>query len=42
MSRRDDLTLRDYLRHIQQAIGRIQRYLVDIDYAVFLIHFHSP
>lgn len=26
MSRRDELALRDYLEHIQQAIGRIQRY----------------
>jgi uncharacterized protein with HEPN domain len=38
MSRRDDLTLRDYLRHIQQAIGRVQRYLVDIDHTAFLIN----
>jgi uncharacterized protein with HEPN domain len=36
MSRRDELALRDYLEHIQQAIGRIQRYLQDIDHAGFL------
>jgi uncharacterized protein with HEPN domain len=36
MSRRDDLALRDYLEHIQQAIVRIQRYLADIDHAAFL------
>lgn len=36
MSRRDELDLRDYLEHIQQAIGRIQRYLHDIDHAGFL------
>lgn len=30
MSRRDELALNDYLGHIQQAIGRIQRYLGDI------------
>jgi uncharacterized protein with HEPN domain len=36
MSRRDELALRSYLEHIQQAIGRIQRYLQDIDHARFL------
>ncbi len=36
MNRRDRLALRDYLEHIQQAIGRIQRYLADIDRAGFL------
>ncbi len=36
MSRRDELALRDYLGHIQEAIGRIQRYLVDIDHTAFL------
>ncbi len=36
MSRRDELALRDYLEHIQQAIGRIQRYLADIDHTAFL------
>lgn len=36
MSRRDELVLRDYLEHIQQAIGRIQRYLADIDHTAFL------
>ena len=36
MSRRDELALRDYLEHIQQAIGRIQRYLHEIDHAGFL------
>jgi uncharacterized protein with HEPN domain len=36
MSRRDELALKDYLEHIQQAIGRIQRYLADIDHAGFL------
>jgi uncharacterized protein with HEPN domain len=36
MSQRDALALRDYLEHIQQAIGRIQRYLADVDHAAFL------
>ena len=36
MSHRDELALRDYLEHIQQALSRIRRYLTDIDYAVFL------
>ncbi len=36
MSRRDELALRDYLEHIQQAIDRIQRYLEEIDHAGFL------
>lgn len=36
MSRRDELALKDYLEHIQQAISRIQRYLADIDHAAFL------
>ena len=36
MSHRDELALRDYLEHIQQAIDRIQRYLTDIDHAAFL------
>ena len=36
MSRRDELALRDYLEHIQQAIGRIQRYLADVDHTAFL------
>ncbi|SHF49697.1 Uncharacterized conserved protein, contains HEPN domain [Modicisalibacter ilicicola DSM 19980] len=36
MSRRDELALRDYLEHIQQAIDRIRRYLADIDYSAFL------
>ncbi|MGF1546409.1 MAG: DUF86 domain-containing protein [Thiotrichales bacterium] len=36
MSRRDELALRDYLEHIQQAIHRIKRYLQDIDQAGFL------
>jgi len=27
MSRRDELALKDYLEHIQQAIRRIDRYL---------------
>ncbi|MDN3522101.1 HepT-like ribonuclease domain-containing protein [Halomonas ramblicola] len=38
MSRRDELALRDYLEHIQQAIGRIQRYLIDVDHAAFLMN----
>ncbi|AXS82956.1 DUF86 domain-containing protein [Marinobacter sp. Arc7-DN-1] len=38
MSRRDELALRDYLGHIQQAIGRIQRYLQDIDQVGFLVN----
>lgn len=36
MSRRDELALKDYLGHMQQAIGRIERYLSDIDHAGFL------
>ena len=36
MSRRDELALRDYLEHIHQAIGRINRYVQDIDHAGFL------
>jgi uncharacterized protein with HEPN domain len=36
MSRRDKQALQDYLEHIQQAVRRIQRYLVDIDHAAFL------
>ena len=36
MSRRNELALRDYLEHIRQAIGRIQRYLQEIDHAGFL------
>lgn len=36
MSSRDELALIDYLEHIQQAIGRIQRYIADIDHAAFL------
>jgi uncharacterized protein with HEPN domain len=36
MSRRDDLALRDYLEHIQQAIARIQRYLEGLDHAAFV------
>lgn len=38
MSRRDELALNDYLEHIRQAIGRIERYLANIDHAVFLIN----
>ena len=38
MSRRDELALRDYLEHIQQSIGRIQRYLQEIDHAGFLVN----
>jgi len=36
MSRRTESALADYLGHIQQAIARIERYLADVDYAVFL------
>lgn len=36
MSRRDELSLRDYLEHIQQAISRIQRYVQDLDHIGFL------
>lgn len=36
MSQRDELALKDYLVRTQQAIGRIQRYLTDIDRDVFL------
>jgi uncharacterized protein with HEPN domain len=38
MSLRDEHALRDYLEHIQQAIGRIQRYLLRIDYHAFLLN----
>lgn len=36
MSRRDELSLSDYLEHIQQAITRIQSYLKNIDHAGFI------
>lgn len=36
MSRRDKQALQDYLEHIQQAVARIQRYLIAIDQAAFL------
>jgi uncharacterized protein with HEPN domain len=36
MSRRKELALKDYLEHIQQAIGRIQRYLANVDHVTFL------
>lgn len=36
MSKQNKQALQDYLEHIQQAIERIQRYLVDIDQAGFL------
>ena len=36
MSRRDELDLMDYLAHIQEAISRIQRYLIEIDHDAFL------
>jgi uncharacterized protein with HEPN domain len=36
MSRRDPQALNDYLEHIREAIGRIQRYLADVDHAGFL------
>jgi uncharacterized protein with HEPN domain len=38
MSRRDELALRDYLEHIQHAIGRIQRYIQYIDNVEFLVN----
>ncbi|KAA0875094.1 HepT-like ribonuclease domain-containing protein [Nitrincola tapanii] len=38
MSRRDELALRDYLEHIEQAIHRIQRYIEEIDHASFLVN----
>jgi len=38
MSKRDELALRDYLEHIQQAVSRIERYLAGIDHAAFLIN----
>jgi uncharacterized protein with HEPN domain len=37
LSRRDEFALIDYLEHIQQAVGRIQRCNADIDLAVFLV-----
>ena len=36
MSRRDALDLRDYLDHMLQAAGRVQRYLAGLDRAGFL------
>ena len=36
MSQRSKQSPQEYLEHIQQAIARIQRYLVDIDHATFL------
>lgn len=36
MSRRDPQALNDYLEHVREAIGRIQRYLADVDHAGFL------
>lgn len=36
MNPRNELALKDYLGHIQEAIGRIQHYLQDIDHAGFL------
>lgn len=36
MSRYGDPVLLDYLGHIQLAIGRIQRYLAEVDQASFL------
>lgn len=36
MSRRDQLALRDYLEHMQQAINRIERYLADTDQSGFI------
>ncbi|MBA1445771.1 MAG: DUF86 domain-containing protein [Chromatiales bacterium] len=36
MSKRDQLALLDYLEHIEQAMDRIQRYLVEFDHAAFL------
>jgi hypothetical protein len=36
MSRRDQLALREYLAHIQQATRRIQRYMLNVDRAGFL------
>lgn len=36
MSRRDELSLRDYLGHIEQAVSRIQRYSTDLDLVAFL------
>ncbi|QEW05955.1 HepT-like ribonuclease domain-containing protein [Nitrincola iocasae] len=36
MSPRDELALNDYLEHIQQAIERIQRYILDLDNVEFL------
>lgn len=35
MSRRDELALREYLDHINQAIARIQRYLEGFDWVCF-------
>jgi uncharacterized protein with HEPN domain len=36
MSERDALALRDYLEHIEQAVGRVERYLAGTDLATFL------
>jgi uncharacterized protein with HEPN domain len=35
MNKRGKQGLQDYLEHIQQSVRRIQRYLLDIDHAVF-------
>ena len=36
MNRRNKQALQDFLEHIQQAVERIQRYIVDVDHADFL------
>lgn len=36
MSHRDGLALTDYLEHMRQAIGRIQRYLGNLEYIAFV------
>jgi len=38
MSRRDELALKDYLEHIQQAIQRIQRLIFSVIFQIFLTH----
>jgi uncharacterized protein with HEPN domain len=38
LSRRDEVSLKDYLEHIQQASTRIQKYLSDVDRAAFLVN----
>ena len=40
MSKSDSLRLDDYLRHIIEAIDRIERYTEDMDDVAFLVYRH--